>query len=782
METKNRQAKNHLARDLEQAIAKTAILQQQRADMVKAVARSPQKQKPKTKVAPKPKQADAPIAIPAYRPVQLTASMPVTGKASQQQRERMKPSHKPRLDAIKENLNTNVVKNPTFRQQQKQSISAQSTSTTTATTAQIVPIKPTIDRVNIQLSSSPLSPKFLTSKTRNMHCELDDPGIKVPYPRNHPPRHGFFKRLLSCFAPPPASSVSVFPGHGPSHSVIATPPARIVSTKVTPPVLQLRSEMEPLRQSLASLKPGLLSDALADTKEEPTVDTPGAAGLNIDVDIILQRDDKEDEVNRRRAIARSVAAEVAANPPTPRFGGMPALYDKASRGSMIVSNVDSAHDGYGQGDKEHGSCVIEPEVSFESTTAEPSDAELTPEIASKKQPLRSKRMQSQHPAPASQRESTAVKRPKHNDYYSKHVAAVGKKPAAAARSNFTVQDNAMNDQQYHANKEHAKALESALLKAIANKPVPLPPNTAKGVPLQQHGGIKKTGVSVAGLVDTRQGARSTSYAAQHATHAVAGQPFSAPASPRQQQKHKKHSTAAAVKNSNAPTIATNPSLATTYIQQRGVKSAPVSRVASPLKAPSIRPRMNRAAAARSNATQRLLDNRRQREAQQWAALPEAVKLAASRKQQRDDVEPQQQLDDSGADEGFHLPPAGSGKLDGIDTKDVSQKQRKAMLVAQSIKHIDVSNVPFGLERGVASIDYKQMLEQLALGKSYDENVAKVVTKPSAVDIPLQERAPSSCNSTTNAVLPSKNLLLDRIVNVESSLTIQDLDALKAALK
>eukprot|EP00889_Picochlorum_renovo_P004347 jgi/Picre1/31377/NNA_006729.t1 len=45
------------------------------------------------------------------------------------------------------------------------------------------------------------SPAFLTSKRKAMHCEMDEPGFDIPYPKNNQ-KKGILRRLLSCFQAP----------------------------------------------------------------------------------------------------------------------------------------------------------------------------------------------------------------------------------------------------------------------------------------------------------------------------------------------------------------------------------------------------------------------------------------------------------------------------------------------------------------------------------------------------------------------------------------------------
>lgn len=93
------------------------------------------------------------------------------------------------------------------------------------------------------------SPAFLTSKRKAMHCEMDEPGFDIPYPKNNQ-KKGILRRLLSCFHTP-----SVY-----SPPRVTSPRPRPSSAGMIPPTLTLESQVAPLRASLN------MSDATAKKK------------------------------------------------------------------------------------------------------------------------------------------------------------------------------------------------------------------------------------------------------------------------------------------------------------------------------------------------------------------------------------------------------------------------------------------------------------------------------------------------------------------------------------
>ena len=156
------------------------------------------------------------------------------------------------------------------------------------------------------------SPVFFTSKRRHMHCEMDEPGITVPFAKKR--NEGFFARLFSCFnggggscgdrssvlysSPPSAASTMhgrPSSGHQQQHQQgqqRSRKMSRSSSAEMTPVQLTLKSEMAPLRQSLASLKPALLlesqphpahphSTSTATNSDATTTGTPKRPNLDI---------------------------------------------------------------------------------------------------------------------------------------------------------------------------------------------------------------------------------------------------------------------------------------------------------------------------------------------------------------------------------------------------------------------------------------------------------------------------------------------------------------------
>ncbi len=87
------------------------------------------------------------------------------------------------------------------------------------------------------------SPLFLTTKKKVMHCELDEPGRDIPYPKNQMKR-GFFQRLFGCFHQPSIYSPPRVTSHRPR------PP----SSGMVPTMLALETEVAPLRSSLIAEK------------------------------------------------------------------------------------------------------------------------------------------------------------------------------------------------------------------------------------------------------------------------------------------------------------------------------------------------------------------------------------------------------------------------------------------------------------------------------------------------------------------------------------------------
>jgi len=83
------------------------------------------------------------------------------------------------------------------------------------------------------------SPAFLTSKRKAMHCEMDEPGFDIPYPKNNQ-KKGILQRLFSCLHTP-----SVY-----SPPRVTSPRPRPSSAGLVPPTWALESQVAPLRASL----------------------------------------------------------------------------------------------------------------------------------------------------------------------------------------------------------------------------------------------------------------------------------------------------------------------------------------------------------------------------------------------------------------------------------------------------------------------------------------------------------------------------------------------------
>lgn len=87
------------------------------------------------------------------------------------------------------------------------------------------------------------SPLFLTVKKKAMHCELDEPGYDIPYPKNTQKKN-LFQRIMGCFHRPSIYSPPRVVSHRPR------PP----SSGVVPPLLTLENEVAPLKLSMCEYK------------------------------------------------------------------------------------------------------------------------------------------------------------------------------------------------------------------------------------------------------------------------------------------------------------------------------------------------------------------------------------------------------------------------------------------------------------------------------------------------------------------------------------------------
>jgi hypothetical protein len=102
------------------------------------------------------------------------------------------------------------------------------------------------------------TPLFLTTKKNVMHCELDEPGKDIPFPKNQMKR-GFFRSLFGCFHRPSIYSPPRVTSHRPR------PP----SSGMVPKMLSLEKEVAPLRSSLVVEKEsgGTIHEAMQHTEQ-----------------------------------------------------------------------------------------------------------------------------------------------------------------------------------------------------------------------------------------------------------------------------------------------------------------------------------------------------------------------------------------------------------------------------------------------------------------------------------------------------------------------------------
>lgn len=100
------------------------------------------------------------------------------------------------------------------------------------------------------------SPAFLTMKKKAMHCELDEPGYDIPFPRNTQKKN-VVQRLLACFRTPSIYSPPRVTSHRPR------PP----SSGLVPPMLTLENEVAPLKSSLSEYIQDDYSDKLLSREE-----------------------------------------------------------------------------------------------------------------------------------------------------------------------------------------------------------------------------------------------------------------------------------------------------------------------------------------------------------------------------------------------------------------------------------------------------------------------------------------------------------------------------------
>lgn len=672
-------AQRHLSRELERAQAAEAALRQQHAQMIRQVVRSPPKKKKVTiqideegdraRHAPAaqrpPQRQRGPPAISAFRPPQSpTESQDTVGRE---------------IDAA-------IAKSVAKMLQTPEPLAG----------PRIVPL-PAEAHARAAAAAAPHaapkpSPTFLTAKRRNMHCELDEPGATVPFPhhRGGGPKRGFLARLFACLgAPPPPGARGVpsspYAGHTPSRP-------RPVSAGVSPPALQLRGEMEPLRQSMASLKSGLAAAALAD--ESPT--TSGEEGARIGA--------------ARRALALPAKGGGAATPPTPRFG--PGGWQVVDRTGAPTVGPDQLNAALAE--------APSPASSFESLAAELSDAESPDERMYRRTPM----------AGADGRPMAQTRRRMPSPEPLRPTALA---PALAPGPTYAADGPA----------SEALAMQAALLRAFM---VPLPPQ-AQGPPAAAPAPapapeVKQTQVSLAQLLGG--GAAEEVQSRGRAGPRPQGPPPSRSAAPVE------GNTLRAVHQQQAGPVGV-PHSAPVSPQKRGrapaTRSAPASRAGSPLRQPTIQPRMTRAAAARNDATQRLLESRRLREQARLAGLSAAQERRRRERagKRKDGRFPDGGLDAEGVDTpakrprsaqraqrpqeeapfvGFVLPAAGFFKP--VAQPAAASSSPESPPVPLVLEDADVGALP---SPGPRSPGFYQMLERLALGMSVDASKVEAEKQP-----------------------------------------------------
>ncbi|KAG7666839.1 hypothetical protein NADE_003362 [Nannochloris sp. 'desiccata'] len=763
-----------LLRELEQALASQAALKQQRADIIHTVATSPSKKKKVPAPAPRPqpskkqgppKQQLIPAGrhaaqqnskpssrttIPAFRPPSPTDSQDTIGRE---------------IDAAITKSVANMLHTPVPSQQLGPRIVALP-ALANARASQQQP----------QQQEQALTPLFLTAKRRNMHCELDEPGYGVPFP--HRKQKGFFAKLFSfsCFAPRQTRGGG---GHGPpSPFLIRTPTRpRPLSAKVTPPTLKLTSEMAPLRQSLASLKPGLAAAALAD----------GAQGYSRGVHA------SGHGINSATAIALSEQQQPLSSggtPPTPQFGTIAGnlAFPPRNRDTWIT-----------QGDHLNASTPqheeLHSEASFESLEAELSDHEgglvtpgaamyrRTPVAGADGRPLVQKRHQEEQ-VPGMMPEQLQQQQ---------------QQPSQLQRQSSEIRGT---------EEAHAQELQSALIQALS---VPLPPQAGQmGQRKPSNGGAKQTQVTLAALMDPKN---NNSYFKSH--HHLQQQQQqggyyqdirSAPVSPQKRggvvvnsKSPRQQQIAAAQVAPVGASAAPIPSLQEQQQQYHRpqVQSAPASRAVSPLRQPTIKPRMTKASSARSEATQRLLENRRKREMAHLANLhPRAAKRkegsmlnhnpsrgssiksdevmqvkrprSAQTHPSNDEITEQGRVGKEeavniaagalGAD-GYHLPAAGTRAV----LKKIQQQYPNISAVNSLIVPDNNNLAATSIPVPPRSPGFYQMLERLALGMSVDLARVEEAKKPTKSFVPMEESfveeggVKNSNQSDSNAVATSAEM-------------------------
>lgn len=672
-------ARDTLERELERAMATKLRLEEEHAAMLRQVARSPKKLPRPSPSKPQPPAASLAAAnrkvlsakgIQAYRPITVKAE-----NADPQPCNVTEPSSPPPATA------TATATRDRERSQGEDGAavgkSTQHVKTMPLSTEDAVPVDSAVSNLrrvaNNSISSEDeviceeeraepvvdqVTPYFMTAKRRNMHCELDTPGVNVPfYHHDQAPhrqaRRSFFARLLSCFAPSLAATAPVHisathsrPGSG-----------RSVSNMITPPRLTLKREMAPLRQSLASLK----QDAHGNQIEEGHVKEDGD---------VLGKLGKEETALLRHSLARRAAARVAVNPPTPRFGGMPVM-PGANR--TATGHIDSVQ-----------RCMHKSpsEASYLSLEAEASGLGLEEETPEGGRSLRRTPMAGSGGIPRLRRR------------HSSHDIDTEKKQPRSGKQA----------------KGHVMKNGGTTFSWLADIPaIPLPPQMPQDPSNIRLEEAKQTKVSLNTLLTSPQLAKGQGNVSDRMTTRIS----SAPSSPGRMV---------------GPLGA-------------AARSAPVSRASSPVRKllhevqqQQGHPRTTMATEKRRAATQRLLAARKQREAEQLTGWSRRKPVGKS--------------------VGTYRATVGLG-----GARNGSKPTGGQPIMRQ------------GMQDQAASPGYYDMLDKLALGLSVDASRVKRAKRPR--DIEGGDVGGTKKGGTDD--------LVGKIKDLERSLTLEDLEALRAKL-
>ena len=184
-------ATQQLQRQLDEAVQKQKMMRDKHREMLHKVATSPAKQK-----KPSPRQEE------------------------EEQRKEIKVIDLPEVPAViqKKSSGLNI---PAYRPEEK------------ATEVEKISEEPTVQVEEYE------SPAFLTVRKKAMHCELDEPGYDIPFPKNMQ-KKSLFQRIFGCFHTPSIYSPPRVMSHRP----------RPQSSGVVPPLLTLENEVAPLKLSM----------------------------------------------------------------------------------------------------------------------------------------------------------------------------------------------------------------------------------------------------------------------------------------------------------------------------------------------------------------------------------------------------------------------------------------------------------------------------------------------------------------------------------------------------